>query len=68
MKTSAAGRVGVLPGADARRGRHRRVAETRLSTSPRTIHFHLAEQNDLKEFFDGYIRGFSHLYIYRGEK
>src|SRR5438034_3532633 len=46
---SAAGRVGVLRGADARRGRHRRVAETRQSTPVRTIHFHLAEKNDLKE-------------------
>ena len=35
---SAAGRVRVLRRADARR-----VAETRLSTSPRTIHLHLAE-------------------------
>src|SRR5437867_5332939 len=65
---SAAGRVRVLRGADPRRGRHRRVAETRLSTSVRTIHLHLAEQNGRKRVFDGYIRGFSHLYIYRGEK
>jgi len=65
---SAAGHVRVLRGADARRGRHRRVAETRLSASPRTIHLHLAEQNDRKKVVDGYIRRFSHLYIYRGEK
>ena len=45
---SAAGRVPVLRGADARRGRHRRVAETRLSTSVRTIHLHLAEKSTTK--------------------
>ena len=64
---SAAGRVRVLRGADARRGRHRRVAETRLSATPRTIHLHLAEQNDRKKVVDGYIRRFPH-HIYRGEK
>ena len=64
----AAGRVRVPRGDDARRGRHRRVAETRPSTSVRTIHLHLAEENDRKKVFDGYIRRFSHLYIYRGEK
>src|SRR6266516_377736 len=44
----AAGRVRVPRGADARRGRHRRVAETRLSTSPRTIHLHSAEKSTTK--------------------
>ena len=60
---SAAGRVRVLRGADARRGRHRRVAETRPSTSVRTIHLRLAEQNDLKESSMA-ISGDFHIFIY----
>ena len=60
---SAAGRVGVLRSADARRGQHRRVAETRPSTSVRTIHFHLAEKNDLKESSMA-ISGSFHIFIY----
>ena len=45
---SPAGHVRVLRGADVRRGRHRRVAETRPSTSVRTIHVHSAEKSTTK--------------------
>ena len=65
---SAAGRVRVLRGADPRRGRHRRVAETRLSTSPRTIRLRSAEQNDRKKSSMAISRDF-HIFIYiEGEK